>query len=193
MRCSPWIASMCGLVALGCSQQARDQLSDKLSQAKEQVSSKAQELSSQAADGASRIAESVRPDGQAQLKLDSELRFSASYLTVIPVGDRGGVLLLRSYAEPASESYPSYYFHAQVTAGSVTQLQGRMIEGRLLVKPSPTEATWVSISGEPVSVLLTGEKDGKVVGEFTGGNLHGADGRSLPVSGSFEAVPWGMP
>jgi hypothetical protein len=176
------------LLIFGCSKEQRDQIAEKVGQAKDQVASKASEVTSKASETASAAKEKVVADGQAKLKLDKELSFSASYVNLIPVKGRGSVVQLRSYSDSKSESFPSYFFQANSSAASLNSLTGQTVKGTLFIKRDKNEATWMSLPEQMVSLSFDSVVEGKLVGRVVDGKLNSAKGDATPVSGSFEAI-----
>lgn len=176
------------LLLFGCSKEQRDQIADKVSQAKDQVTSKASEVASKASESASAAKEKVVADGEAKLKLDKDILFSASFVNLVSVKGRGSVLQLRSYSNSKSESFPSYFFQANTNSASLNALAGQSVLGTLFVKLTKDEPSWMSLPDQGVKLSLESVTDGKLVGRFSSGQLSSAKGESLPVSGVFEAI-----
>lgn len=176
------------LVLFGCSKEQRDQLADTVSQAKDKVASTASEVTSKANESVSAAKETVVADGQAKLKLDKDLSFSASYVNLIPLKGRGAVVQIRSYLDSKSESFPSYFFQANTTAASLNALSGQTLKGTLFIKRDKDDATWMSLPEQSVSLSLDSILDGKLIGRVVDGKLSSAKGQPTSVTGSFEAI-----
>lgn len=177
--------------AFGCSKEQRDQIAEKVNQTTEQVSSKAKEVSKQATESVSQAKEQVVSDGESQLRLDKDLFFGSTFVNLITVKGRGSVLQLRSYSDPSSESIPSYFFQANTTSSTLNSLSGQSVSGTLFVKRDKSEATWMSLEDQPVTIVLESIVDAKLKGRFSAGKLSTAGGDSIGVSGTFEAVAEG--
>jgi hypothetical protein len=175
------------VVVLGCSKEQRDQLADKVNAAKDQVTSKAQEVTKQATQKVSSAAEQVVPDGEAKIKLDSELSFSASYANLISLKDRNAVFQLRSYADKKSETLPAYFFQATASSPNLNSLSGQSLQGTMFVKKD-SKVTWMSLSNQPVTLTLDSIADGKLKGRFASGQMSPPSGEASAVSGTFEAI-----
>ena len=177
-----------GLVCSGCSKEQRDQMAEKLSQAKEQVSAKAEGISKKAGEKISQSAESLVPDGRATMILDNTVEFSASFANLVTMKNRGSVLQLRSYSPRIKESFPSYFFQASCSSPSLNGLLGQTVTGVLFVKTSNQNATLVSDDLQQVTLAIDSIQDSKLKGRFVSGSMLDAHGKSKNITGTFEAM-----
>jgi hypothetical protein len=173
------------LTIAGCS---KEELAEQVNKAKDSLSSAKENISKSAAQVSEKVAEKVAADGQASIQLDGDTPVAASYVNLIPLKDRGAVFQLRSYADSAAETFPSYLFQANTAANSLNSLVGQSVTGNLFVKKSQDSATWMNVPGQAVTLTISTSSEGVLKGQFNSGNLSQPDGTKSQITGTFEAI-----
>ncbi|MEM7477444.1 MAG: hypothetical protein AAF483_20865 [Planctomycetota bacterium] len=194
----------------GCTEEQRQDLADKANatgekignaskelagNVKENVSSAAQKVTDQtssAIEQASDAASSVLPQsGSATINLKEEVAFSGARMRFINVGTRGKVVQLRSYVHPSKESFPSFLFQSKpgsVTASSLGELTGSVVEGKLFVQTEQNGPVWSVPLRKTAQIQIESTADnGELVGKFSPGQLESSSGESQQISGTFSA------
>lgn len=180
-------------VAAGCSSEKLNELANKakqtVSEQADKITDSVKEKTGMATDAAK---EQLALAGSCELTLDAPLSTSACYVTFLPQGsDRPSVLQLRSYREPAQESFPSVFFQAQVKAGGISELQGQTVPGELFVQKAQDGPIWSCKTGTHVDLkVVSTSADGKQMNaEFVGGAVSSSQsGADQPVTGKVNGV-----
>lgn len=167
---------------------SKEQLAEQMNKAKDSLSSAQKSISENVSQATSQVAEQVVSDGQATIKLDSDVAISSSYINLIHMKERGSVLQLRSYLDAKTETFPSYFFQANTSATSLASLGGQSVSGNIFVKKSATDPTWMNQPDQPVTLALESSNEGKLKGKFSTGQVSGPDGKQVSITGTFEAI-----
>ena len=99
------------------------------------------------------------------------------------------VFQLSAGGEAGSESFPSAFLRAEVSAGTFAELVGKTLKGELYVQTQADGPVWHSPDGQPVEIAITQAADASVEGQLVRGTLISSEtGESVSVTGKFQAA-----
>lgn len=203
-----WLATWCvawswaGLLGgPGCNQkelnelvekgkQQVDKASQSVSDASQSVSQAAKQVADQATQATEPAKQKLGQAGDMQLRLDAPVTTSGCYAKYVPpLAGRPGILQLRSYADPAGESFPSVLLRLTATADNSAGLREQNLTGQMFVQAVKDGPVWQSDATGPVQVKITQADDKMLVAEIVAGSLRSfPDGKASPVQGRVQAV-----
>lgn len=199
----PWLcfAACLGLsFSIGCSKEQAQKLADDLSaKTKEFVDDPSKAVDSaksaaqSAADSLSKAApglENVLPsDGEATINVGEAVEIGTALVRILPMGERGNVLQLRSYSKPEDEKFPSFLFQAQSLSTDLKLLSGQEVEGSLFFQAAKEGPVWSCEPNTPVKLAVQQiDEEGHLIATWSG-NLRSSTGDVVQVQGSVKAKP----
>jgi hypothetical protein len=210
------IVVVAAIISSGCNKakELADEAQKKISEGAKEVSADIAQGAKDAQKSLSKGVNEIQKDGkelagQAGTQVNQQLNLAGSltisgtgignnnkierkgcYLTLTPLsGTRRSVLQLRSYPDPAEESYPSIYIHALVSATSLEELAKDSASVRLYVQAEENGPIWFSDEGQNVELKIVSIADGKVTAKVETGKLRNTDtGQEVEMRGEFLAV-----
>lgn len=177
---------------VGCGNEKLNALAEKAKAAAAKgAESVKKQVAEKVGDVGTELQETAQLAGRINLTLDSPIETKACYARFVSQGSkRPTVFELRSYRSPDQEEAPSVLFHAQVQAGSVAELSGQVVAGRLFVQPTSEGPTWYSTTSSPVELKITSVTDQEFTAEIVSASLQNTQtGGSISATGTFNAVP----
>lgn len=182
-----WAAFVVGLG--GCSKEKLAELADK---AKSSVSEGAQQVKQQVVETASQATTEVKETagfaGEMELQLDAPVTAKACYASVLTfTSGRPGVLQLRSYAKPETESFPSFLIQANIGSTTAADLSGKTFPATVFVQSQAGGPIWYSDKAAPAQLKVVSTDDQRISGELVGGSLRSTDNATVPqLAGKFS-------
>lgn len=193
------LCPLCALVLLtACSKEQAQQLADSVTaKTKElvddpsKVMDEAKALAQSAADKVSDAApalEGVLPsDGEATIEVGEPVEVGTALVRILPVGTRGNIVQIRSYAKPSEEKLPAFLFQAKTDSLSLTSLAGQELEGSLFFQAEKDGPVWFCAADQRVKLSVTQlDEEGHLVGQWSG-KLVSSTGEASEVHGSVTA------
>jgi hypothetical protein len=187
-----WMLGMAGLLLLlfasACSKEKLNEMADKAKQAVTEGADKVKEQAGLVTDSAK---EQLALSGSCELMLDASITTNACYFQWLPQGSgRPNVLQVRSYKDPAQESFPSVMLHSQVPANGLSELVGQTIPAQLFVQAAQDQPIWSCPEGSPIEVKIAALNDTQLNLEITGGSVRNSQtGGMQTVTGKLVGVP----
>jgi hypothetical protein len=171
-----------------CSKEKLGEFADKAKQAVVEGTEKVKEQAGAVADTAK---EQLALAGSCEITLDSPVATSGCYFTFLPQGSgRPSVLQIRSYRDPAQESFPSVLLQLQVQAGGLTELVGQTRPAQLFVQKAHDTPVWFCPTGGSVDLKIVSLDDKLLHVEIVGGSLRNSEtGTDQTVTGKLSGVP----
>jgi len=182
------VVCVIGLCFVGC-----DKVSELTEKAKEAANDAAETISEKAAeleDKAQDAQETLNLAGSIDLAMNPPVQTSACYVSfVTSSAGRPNVLQIRSYRDEGSETYPSVYLRATVTASTSSALVNQTLPAQIFVQLQKDGAVLFSESDSPVQLQVTSIDDKSFSGKVVGGNvLNTQSGASVPVQGTLNGI-----
>jgi len=117
------------------------------------------------------------------------IEFARLYVRLLALPDgRPAALHLASYADSASERFPSLLLFAVVPQRSLDELPGQAIEAQAFFQASRDGPPWKSPEGQPVRLQILTLGRGTLSGKIVQGQLQNvATGQRIELSGSWQA------
>lgn len=165
-----------------------DQASASVTDAAKSASEKAQQVASQATQTSEQAKQKLGQAGEMKFTLDAPVAAAGCYVKYVPPqAGRPGVLQLRSYAEPASELFPSVYLRATSTAENAAALRDQNLTGQMFVQKEKGGPVWQADANGLVQLKITQVDDKSLVAEIVGGSLRSfPDGKASTIQGSLQ-------
>jgi hypothetical protein len=162
----------------GCS---KDEITKLADQVKEATVEKIDQLE--------KVAPILPKTGEIQLTIDVPTQSRTGYASLVQVETgRPSVLQIRSYVDPARETFPAIFFQGLVPADSAASLAGKTVTGRLFIQSTAGAPVWFNEDNSSVQLTIQSLEETEIVGSFSAGTLTNSDGKSSSFSGSFRAV-----
>ncbi len=177
----------CGLfLLLGCSQQARKELSEKLKKSTEAVAQKREEFRESVESQTERIATKINP-ARIELQVGSEpvIEAAGCFGEWLQFSDgRSAVLQLRSYQDRQQETYPAIFARAIVPADA-NQIVKQDLLVHLYVQQTADGPIFYTPDDAPVEISIM-KNDETFTAEFSSCQLLDSDtGQAVQASGMF--------
>ena len=126
--------------------------------------------------------------GSIELTLDGPVNTGRCYLSLIsPPSGRPAVLQISGYREPADETFPSIFLHAEVPGRDLAGLAGQKLNAQVYVQTRADGPVWHSPSDQPAELTITAVGDDSIEGQLLGGTLINTETRQMvDVTGKFS-------
>jgi hypothetical protein len=178
--------SVCFLLflSLGCNKEDLDKM---VADAKEKASS-LKESANQAIEQTKQKVESAADlDGNGTIQLDSETKFSSSFVRLIPAdGARPAILQLKSHKD-GQDKLPSFFIQGEANASSLDELAGKTVPCQVFAQKSSEGTVWSNLDSDPILVSI--ERSGKsMTANFRGELIDARSGSQISTSGNLESV-----
>lgn len=177
----------CGLfLLLGCSKEAREELSEKLKKSTETVAQKQEEFRESVASQTERIGTRINP-ARIELQIGSEpvIEVASCFGEWLQFSDgRPAVLQLRSYQDRQQETYPAIFARAIVPANSNEIAKQDMLV-HLYVQQTADGPIFYTPDDAPVEISII-KNDESFTAELSSCQLLDSDsGQAVQASGMF--------
>jgi hypothetical protein len=173
------IALMLAVMLGGCSKEDLNKLTEQVKTATTDTVEQVQK----------QVAPVLPKTGQFQVTADGPVNSPTGHAALIVLGEgRPAVLQLRSYANVNDETFPAIFFQGTTGVGTVADLVGKTVTGKVFLQNAVGGPVWASEDGAPVTVSVQAVEGSELVGIFSNGMVQDATGRSLTLTGSFRAV-----
>jgi len=184
----PWIIG-CDTDVGELTTSIKDAATEGVEKATQTVSESAKEAKETIQDTTATVSEEVGLAGSIDMTLESPIQIGACYVEFVqPTSSRPGVLQLQSYREAASESFPSIFVQAQVSAATVAELVGQTLPAQVFVQTTEDGSPWHTET-DLVQITIVSVDGRMVSAEVVDGTLLNANtGDKQPIQGSFRGV-----
>lgn len=196
LRCAVGAAGL--FFAAACSKDELNELVEKgkqqveqgVEKAKQAASDASQQVAQKASDAGEQAKQKLSLAGSMQLTLDAPVQTAGCYVKLIPpLAGRSGILQIRSYHQPDSETFPSALLQIPTTAANVEALRDQTLAGQMFVQREASGAVWESDAASPVQIKITQADSNTFTAEITGGTLRKfPDGTSHAVTGKLTGA-----
>lgn len=130
----------------------------------------------------------VSMNGSANMKLDGDIDFGASFIRVVKMADGSNVVQIKSYKDGQDDSYPSFFIQGKVEQANVDDLNGQKIACQLFAQLSPEAAVFSNAAGEPITIQF-GQANKTILATFSNASIVNLNtGAEVTSNGMLECV-----
>lgn len=186
----PPVSCMLLILAAGLSACSKEKFNELIDKTKQHVSTGADKVKQSVTAATDTAKEQLNLAGQAQFNLDSPIVIAGCYASFLHPGeDRPSVLQIRSYRDPAQESFPSMLLRAQVPAKSASELVGQVVTAQLFLQKDSNSPVWYCSPGTHVELKIISADAQTLAAEIIGGTVrHTHKDDNENVTGTLSAV-----
>jgi hypothetical protein len=170
--------------------QAKSAANSAVEQAKATATETVERSQATASQAAGAAQETLQLAGKAELNLGQPAKTAGCYAQFVPAdGERLAVLVIQSYRDAASESFPSFFLRGTTSAASPQELAGQTINVAAFAQLQDKGPVLFSADASPLQLKITAVDDKQLSAELVGGSLSSsAGGAALQPTGAMTAV-----